>query len=298
MTYNIQMKKNKPGKLKNRIFTSYITSTVSITLVLFLLGLLFLIILNAGSLAEYVREKIGFTVVLRDDLPETEIARVERDLQLKSWVKSIRYVDKETAEKELTKDLGVDFNGFLGFNPLSSSFEIKLHAPYTQKDSLSELERRFMEFPQVREVFYQQNLVSVINDNVKKITFSLLIFSGLLIFVFSVLINNTIRISVYAQRFIINNMLLVGATRGFVRRPFIRKSIGLGIWGAVFSCLLLAGLMLTIKRELNGIINENDILMLGTVFLMVLTAGIFLSWLSTYISVNRFLNMKFDELFY
>jgi cell division transport system permease protein len=292
------MKKNKPGKLKNRIFTSYFTSTVSITLVLFLLGLLFLIILNAGSLADYVREKIGFTVVLRDDLPETEISRMERELRLKSWVKSIRYIDKEAAEKELTKDLGVDFNGFLGFNPLSSSFEIKLYAPYTQKDSLSELERKFMEFPQVKEVFYQQSLVSVINENVKKITIFLLVFSGLLFFVFSVLINNTIRISVYAQRFIINNMLLVGATRGFVRRPFIRKSIGLGIWGAVFSCLLLAGMMLAIKRELNGIINENDIMMLGTVFLMVLTAGIFLSWLSTYISVNRFLKMKFDELFY
>jgi cell division transport system permease protein len=292
------MKKNKPGKLKNRIFTSYFTSTVSITLVLFLLGLLFLIILNAGSLADYVREKIGFTVVLRDDLPETEISRMERELRLKSWVKSIRYIDKAAAEKELTKDLGVDFNGFLGFNPLSSSFEIKLYAPYTQKDSLSELERKFMEFPQVKEVFYQQSLVSVINENVKKITIFLLVFSGLLFFVFSVLINNTIRISVYAQRFIINNMLLVGATRGFVRRPFIRKSIGLGIWGAVFSCLLLAGMMLAIKRELNGIINENDIMMLGTVFLMVLTAGIFLSWLSTYISVNRFLKMKFDELFY
>ena len=292
------MNKNKPGKLKNRIFTSYLTSTVSITLVLFLLGLLFLIMLNAGRLAEYVREKIGFTVVLRDDLPETEISRLEKDLQLKTWVKSVRYVDKESAAQELTKDLGVDFNGFLGFNPLSSSFEIKLYATYTQKDSLLELERRFMEFPQVKEVFYQQNLVSVINDNVRKISVFLLIFSGLLFFVFSVLINNTIRISVYSQRFIINNMLLVGATRGFVRRPFIRKSIGLGTWGAVFSTLLLAGLMLTLKKELNGVVNENDILMLGTVFLMVLTAGIFLSWLSTFVSVNRFLKMKFDELFY
>jgi cell division transport system permease protein len=295
---NTLMKKNKPGKLKNRIFTSYITSTVSITLVLFLLGLLFLIILNAGSLTDYVREKIGFTVVLKEDLPETEISRLERDLELKSWVKSLRYVDKETAVQELTKDLGVDFNGFLGFNPLSSSFEIKLRAPYTQKDSLLELQKKFMEFPQVKEVFYQQSLVSVINDNVEKITLFLLIFSGLLFFVFSVLINNTIRISVYAQRFIINNMLLVGATRGFVRRPFIKRSIGLGIWGAFFSWLLLAGVMLAIKRELNTALTENDILMLGTVFGMVLSTGIFLSWLSTHISVNRFLKMKFDELFY
>jgi cell division transport system permease protein len=292
------MKKNKPGKLNNRIFTSYISSTVSITLVLFLLGMLFLILLNAGRLTDYVREKIGFTVVIREELPAGDISRMERDLRMKPWVKSVRYVDKETAAGELTRDLGVDFNGFLGFNPLSSTFEIKLYAPYTQKDSLEILEKRLLTLPEVKEVFYQQNLVSVINENVRRITLFLLIFSGLLFFVFSVLINNTIRISIYAQRFIINNMLLVGATKGFVRRPFIRKSIGLGIWGAVFSSLLLGGLMLAFKRELSGMITKNDMAMLGMVFLMVLAAGIVLSWLSTFVSVNRFLKMKFDELFY
>lgn len=292
------MKKNKPGKLKNRIFTSYLSSAVSITLVLFLLGLLFLILLNSRRLTDYVREKIGFTVVVREELPETERARFERDLRLKPWVKQIRFVDKETAANDLTRELGVDFNGFLGFNPLSSSFEIKLYAPYTRQDSLVVLEKRFMEMPEVKEVFYQQNLVSVINGNVRRITVFLLVFSGLLFFVFSVLINNTIRISIYAQRFIINNMILVGATKGFVRRPFIRKSIGLGIWGAVFSTILLAGLMLAFQKELTGIITENDVVMLGLVFLMVLATGILLSWISTHISVNRFLKMKFDDLFY
>jgi cell division transport system permease protein len=298
MTIQMPMKKKQPGVLRNSIFTSYISSTVSITLVLFLLGILFLIILNAGRLTEYVREKIGFTVVVRDELAERDINRLERDFRMKTWVKSVRYIDKETAARELTRDLGVDFNGFLGFNPLSSSFEIKLYAPYTQKDSLTILEKRFLAMPEVKEVFYQQNLVSVINDNVRKITFFLLIFSGLLFFVFSVLINNTIRISVYAQRFIINNMLLVGATKGFVRRPFILRSIGLGIWGALFSSLLLAGLMLAFKKEINGMITENDLVMLGVVFLLVLVAGILLSWISTFVSVNRFLKMKFDELFY
>jgi cell division transport system permease protein len=292
------MKKNKPGKLRTRIFTSYLTSTVSITLVLFLLGVLFFIVLNAGRLTEYVREKIGFTVVLQDDLPDAEIARLEKELQLKPWIKSYRYVDKEMAAKELTRDLGVDFNGFLGSNPLSSAFEIKLHAPYTQKDSLAVLELRFQAIPGVKEVFYQQNLVSVINENVSRIMVLLLLFSGLLFFVFSVLINNTIRISVYAQRFIINNMLLVGATRGFVRRPFVRKGIMLGAWGAALSCLLLTGLIITIKKEFNGVITVNDFRTLGLVFLMVTLAGIVLSWLSTFFSVNRFLKMKFDELFY
>ena len=135
------MKKNKPGKLKNRIFTSYISSGVSITLVLFLLGLLFLILLNTRRLTDYVREKIGFTVVIREDLSENDISRFERDLRMKAGVKSLRYVDKETAAGELTQELGVDFNGFLGFNPLSSSFEIKLYAPYTRQDSLAALEK-------------------------------------------------------------------------------------------------------------------------------------------------------------
>jgi cell division transport system permease protein len=150
----------------------------------------------------------------------------------------------------------------------------------------------------VKEVFYQHSLVSIINENVKKISIFLLIFSGLLFFVFSVLINNTIRISIYSQRFIIHNMLLVGATRQFVRRPFIRKSIALGIWGAVLSSLCIGLLLMAYKRELSVIITENDLLMLGIVFLLVLCMGIILSMLSTYTAVNRFLNMKFDELFY
>lgn len=292
------MGKTKPKKLKERIFTSYLTSTVSITLVLFLIGLLSLILLNANRLTDYVREKIGFTLILHDDLKETDIAKLQKTLSTEPYVKSIRFVDKETAARELTKELGEDFSGFLGFNPLFSSLEVKLYAPYTHSDSLAVLEKDLVQYPQVKDVFYQRSLVSVINDNVRKISLFLLLFSALMLFVFSVLINNTIRISVYAQRFIINNMLLVGATRGFVRRPFVRKSIVFGIYGAVLSCILLGILMVTYKKELSGVINMTDFMTLGTVFLVVLVSGIVLSWLSTIIAVNRFLKMQFDELFF
>jgi len=292
------MGKTKPGRLKERIFTSYLTSTVSITLVLFLIGLLALILLNAGRLTEYVREKIGFTLVLHEDLKETEILRLQKILSAEPYVKSIRFVDKEDAARELRQELGEDFTGFLGYNPLFSSIEVKLFAPYTHSDSLAILEKDLLQFPQVRDVFYQRSLVSVINDNVRKISLFLLLFSGLMLFVFSVLINNTIRISVYSQRFIINNMLLVGATRSFVRRPFVRKSIVFGIYGSVFSCILLGILMTPYKRELSGVIDMSDFISLGTVFLIVLAAGIILSWISTYFAVNRFLKLKFDELFY
>jgi cell division transport system permease protein len=223
---------------------------------------------------------------------------LQKILSAEPYVKAIRFVDKEDAARELRQELGEDFTGFLGYNPLFSSIEVKLFAPYTHSDSLAILEKDLLQLPQVRDVFYQRSLVSVINNNVRKISIFLLLFSGLMLFVFSVLINNTIRISIYSQRFIINNMLLVGATRRFVRRPFVRKSIVFGIYGSVFSCILLGILMATYKRELSGVIDMSDFISLGTVFLIVLATGIILSWISTSLAVNRFLKMKFDELFY
>lgn len=293
------MARQKPKKrLRKRIFTSYLTSTVSITLVLFLLGLMALILLNAERLNDYVREKIGFTLVLNDELKEADIRRLEQRLSAEPYAKEVIYIDKETAAKTLQEELGEDFAGFLGFNPLFATLEIKLISNYTHADSLIVLEKNLLQLPQVKEVFYQRSLVSVINDNVRKISIFLLIFSSLMLFVFSVLINNTIRISIYSQRFIINNMLLVGATRSFVRKPFVRKSILFGIYGAVFSSVLLAILMLTYKKELSGIINLDDYVVLGLVTALVFVVAIFLSWISTYLAVNRFLKMKFDELFY
>lgn len=293
------MARQKPKKrLRKRIFTSYLTSTVSITLVLFLLGLMALILLNAERLNDYVREKIGFTLVLSDELIEADIQRLKKRLSAEPYAKEVIYIDKEAAAKTLQEELGEDFAGFLGFNPLFATLEIKLFSAYTHSDSLTVLEKNLLQLPQVKEVFYQRSLVSVINENVRKISIFLLIFSSLMLFVFSVLINNTIRISIYSQRFIINNMLLVGATRSFVRKPFIRKSIVFGIYGAVFSSILLAVLMLTYKKELSGIINPDDYVVLGLVTALVFAVAIFLSWISTHLAVNRFLKMKFDELFY
>lgn len=292
------MTKRKPRRLKKRIFTSYITSTVSITLVLFLLGLLALILLNAGRLTDYVRERIGFTLVLHDDLKDGDIRRLENQLNAQPFAREIKYIDKETAARIMQEELGEDFEGFLGYNPLFATMEVKLYAPYTNADSLAVLEKNLLQYPQVKEVFYQRSLVTVINENVRKISIFLVIFSSLMLFVFSVLINNTIRISIYAQRFIINNMLLVGATRSYVRKPFVRKSIIFGLYGSLLSSALLTAIMLTYKKEISGIINLDDLAILGTVIAIVFLAGILLSWLSTHLAVNRFLRMKFDELFY
>jgi len=290
--------KTQPQKLNKRIFKSYLTSTISISMILFLIGLLGVVLLNAERLAKYVRENIGVTLVLKDDVQEKDVADLEKALNISGFVKSVEYIDKETAAERLKKDLGEDFTGFLGYNPLLASMDVKLNAAYTNPESLKLLEAKFLEFPQIKEISFQRDLVSTINENVKKIGLILIFFSGLLLFIFSALINNTIRISIYSQRFIINTMLLVGATDRFIRAPFIRRSIWYGIIGAMAANVLLFVLMLSYSSELTGIINIDDFKIFGVVFLADLVLGVLISWGSTYLAVNKFIRLKFDELFY
>jgi len=290
--------KVQPQKLKKRIFRSYLTSTISISMILFLIGMLGVVLLNAERLAKYVRENIGFTLVLKEDIQESEIADLLSSLKATDFVKSVEYIDKETAAERLKKDLGEDFTGFLGYNPLLSSIDVKLLADYATPEKLVVLEKKFMGYSQVKEVSYQRDMVSIINENVQKIGFILVFFSALLLFIFFALINNTIRISIYSQRFIINTMLLVGATNSFIRSPFVKRSIWYGIVGALAANALLFVLMLSYAQELTGIINMDDFKILGFVFGITLVLGVLISWSSTYMAVNKFIRLKFDELFY
>jgi len=290
--------KKQPNKLKRRVFNSYLTTTVSIAMVLFLIGLLGVVLLNAERLAKYVRENIGVSLVLKDDVQDQEIKDLMNALQSSNFVKSFEYIDKEAAAEKLQKELGEDFTGFLGYNPLLSAIEVKLFADFATPGQISLLESKFKEFPQVKEVFFQRDILSIINDNVKKIGFVLVFFSGLLLLIFFALINNTIRISIYSQRFIINTMLLVGATDSFIRAPFVKRSIKYGIIGAIVANLLLFVLMISYSSELTGIIDINDFKIFGIVFAAVLLIGVVISWASTFFAVNRFIRLKFDELFY
>lgn len=292
------MKKKRPTRLKRRLIKSYLTSTISITLVLFLVGMLSLLILNAGRLSDYVREHVGFTLVLNDNVREAEVLRLQKILSATDYVKTTRYVDKEEAAAQLTKELGEDFVGFLGFNPLFSSVDVKLHAAYMQPDSLVILENNFLAYPQVKEVYYQRDLVRIINENVKRISLFLLVFSVLLLFIFSTLINNTIRIAIYSQRFIIHTMKLVGATRPFIRRPFILKNIAYGVLGALLANLSILGLIFSYRKDFEGILDYQELSTMALVFGVVLIFGVLISWLSTYFSVNKYLRIKYEELFY
>ncbi|MGV8135555.1 MAG: cell division protein FtsX [Mangrovibacterium sp.] len=292
------MLKKRQARIKRRLVRSYLVATVSITLVLFLVGMMALLVLNAGRLSDYVRENVGFTLILNDDVREVEVLRLQKNLSATKFVKTTRYVDKEEAAKELAKDLGEDFAGFLGFNPLFSSVDVKLHAAWMQADSLTILERKFLEYPQVKEVYYQRDLVKVINDNVQRLSILLLVFSGLLLFIFITLINNTIRISIYSQRFIINTMKLVGATRSFIRRPFVVKSVSYGLVAGLVADACIFLLIWSYRKDFGNLISWEQSDSIAVAFAMVLLFGVLISWLSTHLAVNKFLRLRFEELFY
>jgi len=263
-----------------------------------MLGMLGLILINARKLSDYVREKIGFTLVLNDDLKKDELEKLQNKLNANEFVKFVRYIDKEEAGKELYEDLGEDFTGFLGYNPLYASIEVKLQASYTNPDSLAILEKEFLSYPQITEIYYQKNLVSIINQNVRRISLVILSISALLLIIFIALINNTIRISVYSQRFTINTMQMVGASNSFIRKPFLLQSLWIGIYGSLFANFIIFAGIYWYRKELDGIISLNDLNTIAIVAGLIIGLGLLLSYLSTHFAVNKFLRMKFDEMFY
>ena len=292
------MAKNETKITKSRLRSSYITSIISISLVLFMLGMLGLLVLNAKRLSDFVKENIGFSVILNENVKEVDIILIQKSLDATEYVKSTKYITKEEAAEDLQKDLGEDFIEFLGFNPLLASIEVKLYADYANPDSIKIVEKDFQQYEQIKEVFYQKSLVSLVNENIQKISLIILVFSGLLFLVAITLINSTIRLSVYSKRFIINTMQLVGANRGFIRRPFLYKSAGNGIIAALLAIGFLVGVLYLAQQEFKEIISFQDIEIIGSLFLAVLLIGIVINWISTFLAVSKYLKMKVDKLYY
>jgi len=285
-------------QLKNRVRSSYLTTTVSISLVLFLLGLIGLLILNAKKLSDYVKENIGFSIILKDNCKEVDVMRMQKDMDATYFVKSTQYIPKEKAAKELQEDLGEDFVRFLGYNPLLASINVRLKADYANPDSIRKIEHHFLNYPQVKEVFYQKSLLSLINENVRKISIVILVFSGLLFIISAGLINNTVRLSVYSKRFLINTMQLVGATRNFIRMPFLLTSIFQGLLGSLLSLFLLSGVIFFAQRELSEVISFRDYDIIIALYLIVIIMGITITLSSTFLSVTKYLSIKIDKLYY
>ena len=292
------MAKHEEKNYRKRLHSSYITTVVSVSLVLFMLGLLGLIILHAKKLSDYVKENIGFSIIMKDNVKEAGIIKLQKILDATEYVKSTKYITKEEAAKEFAAELGEDFTSFLGYNPLLPTIEVRFKAEYANNDSLAIIKKEILEDSNVKEVFYQESLVDVVNKNVRKISFILFGFSLLLLVIAIALINNTIRLSVYSKRFIIRSMQLVGATRRFISRPFIMIGILQGVIGAIVAILLLIGIIYIAQRELPELVSLQDIDMFLSLFGMVILAGILISWLSNYFAVRKYIRLKTDSLYY
>lgn len=282
---------------QKRLNSSYFTAIISISLVLFMLGILGLILLQAKSVSNYVKENIGFSVILKDQVKEVDIVKFQKSLDAAHYVKATEYVDKERAAKELTADLGEDFVDFLGYNPLLASIEVRLNAEYANPDSLIWIETELLKNPKIKEVFYQKDLVSLVNENIKNISMVLIVFSLLLLIIAIALINNSIRLALYSKRFIIKTMQLVGATPGFIRRPFVWRGILNGVYGAMIAISLLMGLLYYLQKKLPELFAIQDVEMLASLFGMVLLLGIIITWISTSLAVRKYLRMTTDKLY-
>lgn len=292
------MSKAKTKINKQSIFNSHLTATISIALVLFMLGVMGTLGLTAKKLSDYVKENIGFSVVLNDNAKEVDVKRLQKYLDATDYVKTTEYISKEQAAKELSEDLGEDFITFLGFNPLLSSIEVKLHAEYANPDSLTVIENEFHTYPQIKEVIYQKNLVHLVNDNIQRISLIILGFSALLLIISMALISNTIRLTVYSKRFIIRTMQLVGAKRSFIRRPIIGRNIINGIVAAFLAMGLLMALLMYMQKEINKIVSLEDLDIILMVFGGMLVIGILITQLSAYFAVNKYLRMQSDDLYF
>lgn len=292
------MAKTDHTTTRRKLRSSYFTTTISIALVLFLLGIIGLLMLNVNRLSVYVKENLGFTILLKDNAREAEVKRLEKILNTTDFIKSTEYVDKKQAAEELQAELGEDFVEFLGYNPLLSSIDVKLYADYTSPDSIAKVERILLDFPQVKEVYYQKDLIHLVHKNVRRITFILALFAILLLTIAIALINNTIRLSVYSKRFLIRTMQLVGATKGFIRKPFLASGILNGFLAAVLAIILLSLLVYFTSKELAGVIGFNNIELIAVLFGFVIVAGMVITFISTFVSVNKYLRLKTDDLYF
>lgn len=279
-------------------FHSRLTAIISIALVLFLMGLIMLMGLLGNKLSVYVKENLSFSIVLKDNLKETDIQKMQHKLDALPFIKSTAYISKEQAAKELEEELGENPETFLGFNPLQASIEVKLHAAYANPDSLPLIEQQIKRYTSVDELLYRKDMMEMMHNNMQRLGVILLALAAVLTLISFVLIGNTIRLLIYSKRFLIHTMKLVGATAGFIRAPFIRYNIVSGLMAAILAILLLTGTLYYLQNELEGFVQLLDIQTLLIVDGAVLVLGLLLSTIATIIAVNKYLRMEVDQLYY
>lgn len=283
---------------KRRLISSYFSVVISIGLVLFLLGLLGLLVLNTKKVADHFKEQIAMTVYLKDTAKEVEIEQLKKSLAMAEYTKTSTFISKEEAAEAHSKEIGEDFMEFLGYNPLQNSIDLYMKADYVSPEQIDEIAEDLTSKNFVEEVVYDKPLIALLNDNVKKISFWVLVVSGIFTFIAVLLINSSIRLAVYSKRFIIKTMQMVGATKSFIRRPFIWKSVRLGIIGAVLALIGMGIVLYYLNSSFPELELLADVKLLFALFLGILLMGIFITWASTFFATSRFLNLKTDELYY
>lgn len=276
----------------------FITSSISTTLVLLLLGMVVFFVLAAHNLSVYVKENINFSVLISDDMKESDILKLQKKLDKEAFVKQTEYISKKQALREQTEAMGTDPQEFLGYNPFTASIEIKLHSDYANSDSIAKIEKLIKKNTNIQEVLYQKDLIDAVNDNIRNISLWLLSLAVILTFISFALINNTIRLAIYSKRFLIHTMKLVGASWSFIRRPFLRRNLWIGVLAGIIADSILwasAYWLVSYEPELVRVITS-DVMVLVSV--SVLVFGVIITWLCALLSINKYLKMKASTLYY
>ncbi|MFH1005108.1 MAG: permease-like cell division protein FtsX [Bacteroidota bacterium] len=283
---------------KKHIWSSSITTVISISLVLFLLGMLGMMLISAKKISDHLKENINFHVYLKDNPKDEDIEKLHSFLEASSYVKSSKYISKEDAAEIYKEEVGEDFVQFIGYNPLPSSIEVQIKADYANKDSIAWIKTQILDYSIVKEFDYQESLLNLVNENVKNGILVLLIFIGILMFIALALINNTIRLSIYSKRFLIKTMQLIGATGGFIRKPFLLNGIWHGIIAGTIANLMLGGIIFAIIKKIPDINQISNTQMLIGLFGIIFLFGIIISGISTFFAVRKYLRVSSDELYY
>ena len=282
---------------KRRLISSYFSVILSIFLVLFLLGSLGMFVINAEKISNTFKENIPMTVFFKDDAKEEDIQALQKEIEQQAYLKDITFVHKDSAAVEHQATIGENFVHFLGYNPLQHSIDIHMNGAYVQKDSIKNIELIFKENKLVDDVIYDQELVALVNDNVEKVTFWVLVISAAFGVIAMLLINSSLRLSVYSHRFIIKTMQMVGATKAFIRKPFVWRSIKLGLIGSILAIIGVLSLTSYVDKQLPTLGLMKDYNSIFIVSLGILVVGVIITWISTFFATQRFLNLKSDDLY-
>lgn len=285
------------GSPRKKTKSVYISTVISIALVLLMTGLLGLILVHAKNLSKYVKENIVLNIIVNDNVNEGDVLSLQKDLEKDPYVLRTEYVSKELAAKNLKEDLGEDFIEYLGTNPLLPSIDVYLKEQYANADSIQPFIDKITKSSKVKEVVYQESLIDMVNKNIRVISIVVLAFAAILLIIAVALINNTIRLAIYSQRFLIKSMQLIGATKNFIRRPYIIYGIIHGLIGALVAILLLIFTLNFAQKQIPEIVFLQSWSEFVLIFLVVVILGVLISGISTYFAVTKYLKAKSHSLY-